>query len=184
MRILILETSCEKSCIVLAEKDEPIAFKPLSGGPSLSRNLALEVKNLLGSTKPNLVAVGVGPGSYTGIRVGAALAKALAYGWNVPLIGFCSLKAFGPAPVLVDARSGGLYSFLGDKAELIQPTDPRLAEFKEIRSPHPHLVEKRLRAGAILHESDPDSSLLAKLIWTQFLQEGAAPLELNYCSCP
>ncbi len=184
MRILILETSCEKSCIVLTEKGEPIAFKPIAGGPSLSRNLALEVKTLLGSTQPKLVAVGVGPGSYTGIRVGAALAKALAYGWNIPLMGFCSLKAFGPAPVLVDARSGGFYSFLGDKAELIQPTDPRLAGFEEIRSPHPDLIKKRLRPGAILRESNPDSSLLAKLIWAQFLQEGAAPLELNYCSCP
>ncbi len=184
MLILILETSCEKSFLVLAEKDKPIAFKPLLGGPSLSRNLALEVKNLLGSRKPDLVAVGVGPGSYTGIRVGAALAKALAYGWNVPLLGFCSLKAFGPAPVLVDARSGGFYALLGDEAERISISDERLADLKEIRSPHPDLVQKRLAAGPVLHESSPDPVLVAKLIWGLFLEEGAAPLELNYCSCP
>lgn len=184
MQILILETSCEKSCLVLANKDKPIAFKALSGGPELSRSLALEVKNLVGDRKPDLVAVGAGPGSYTGIRVGAALAKGLSYGWQVPLMGFCSLKAFGPAPVLVDARSGGFYALLDRKAELLSPTDPRLTVLREIRSPHPELVRKRMDSGALLIEIDPDPAGLAKLIWDQFLEEGAAPLELNYCSCP
>jgi tRNA threonylcarbamoyl adenosine modification protein YeaZ len=184
MLILILETSCEKSCLVLAEIDTPISFTLLPGGPSLSRSLALEVKNLLGSRKPDLVAVGAGPGSYTGIRVGAALAKALAYGWNVPLMGFCSLKAFGPAPVLLDARSGGFYALIGDQAELIATTDPRLEGLAEIRSPHPDLIKKRLGSGPILHESSPDPARLAKVVWGQFSEGGIAPLELNYCSCP
>jgi len=184
MLILILETSGEKSCLILAENDRPIAFIALPGGPSLSKFLALEVKTLLGPLKPDLIAVGIGPGSYTGIRVGAALAKGLSYGWKVPLMGFCSLKAFGPAPVLVDARSGGFYALLESSAEIVHPLDPRLASLPEIRSPHPELIQKRLALGPILTETTPSPDLLAKLIWGQFLEEGASPLELNYLSHP
>lgn len=184
MHILILETSSEKSCLVLAKKDRPIAFKPLLGGPPLSKGLGLEVKNLIEAVRPDLVAVGVGPGSYTGIRVGAALAKGLSYGWQVPLMGFCSLKAFGPPPILVDARSGGFYAFLKEKAELLSPRDPRLDEWAKIGSPHPELIKKRIASTAVLHEINPDPEWLAKLIWGQFLEEGAPLLELNYCSRP
>lgn len=93
---LIFETSTEKGLIALSLGGNLIAAKPLAGGPELSKTLALEVKNLLTlhSFQPEFIAVGTGPGSYTGIRVGAALAKSLAFGWNIPLFGFCSLKAF------------------------------------------------------------------------------------------
>lgn len=182
--MLILETSSEKGCLILAEKGQPIKTHSLPGGPELSRTLALEVKKLLGPLKPDLVAVGVGPGSYTGIRVGAALAKALAYGWQVPLLGFCSLKAFGAPPVLIDARMGGFYALLNEAPCLLSPTDSRLQDLPEIRTPHPELIQKRLTSKAILRQTEPDPTLLAKLVWDQFLQEGAQPLELNYLSHP
>jgi tRNA threonylcarbamoyl adenosine modification protein YeaZ len=184
MLILTIETSSEKSCLLLSDKDQPLAFKALPGGTGLSRNLALEVKNILQSKQPDLIAVGTGPGSYTGIRVGAALAKALAYGWNIPLMGFCSLKAFGPPPVLVDARMGGFYALLDSTPQLLSPTDPKLQTLVEIHSPHPSVIQKRLSCPALFTETTPHPDFLAPLIWQQFLQEGATPLELNYLSHP
>lgn len=184
MLILILETSTEKGCIALANKETLLAAKSLEGGPELSKNLAMHVKNLLGDQKLDLIAVGSGPGSYTGIRVGAALAKALSYGWKIPLVGFCSLEAFGPAPVLVDARSGGFYALLGNEPELLSPQDQRLQMLKEIRSPHPKQIEKRLLSPALFIETNPDPSRLAKLVWTHFLERGITPLELVYLSHP
>lgn len=189
MKILILETSTEKGCLILAENDQPLAVTMLPGGPELSKSLAAEVEKLKCKAALHLIAIGTGPGSYTGIRVGTALAKALAYGLGIPLLGFCSLKAFAPkvdAPytVLVDARMGGFYALIEGKPTLISPSDPLLQTFPHIASPHPDLIKKRLASSAVWHETEPDPHLLAQLCFKQFLEEGAAPFELTYLCCP
>jgi tRNA A37 threonylcarbamoyladenosine modification protein TsaB len=130
----------------------------------------------------DLVAVGIGPGSYTGIRVGAALGKALAYGWGVPLVGFCSLKAFGSPPVLVDARGAGIYALLEEEPVLLAPTDPRLQELGRAISPNPEAIKKRLPIE--VEEKGPNPMWLAEVVWRQFLEKGAGALELNYASFP
>jgi tRNA threonylcarbamoyladenosine biosynthesis protein TsaB len=65
------------------------------------------------------IAVGSGPGSFTGLRVGIAIAQGLAEGLGVPLVGVPSLYAMAlavPAEhpgcrcVLVDARKGELFA--------------------------------------------------------------------------
>jgi tRNA threonylcarbamoyladenosine biosynthesis protein TsaB len=76
------------------------------------------------------VAVGVGPGSFTGLRVGIAIAQGLSEGWSVPLIGVPSLQAMALAApaergrqrcVLLDARKGELFAavYAPDGTELV-----------------------------------------------------------------
>lgn len=69
-----------------------------------SENLTLMIKDALdfASLAPSDlagVAVSMGPGSYTGLRIGVSTAKGLAYAHNIPLIGIESLEALATATV-------------------------------------------------------------------------------------
>jgi tRNA threonylcarbamoyladenosine biosynthesis protein TsaB len=78
------------------------------------------------------IGVGLGPGSYTGLRVGVAFAKGLEFGLRVPLVGVPSFEAIayacrgyeGTICALVDARMGGIYAGLyrarGDAVEVVR----------------------------------------------------------------
>jgi tRNA threonylcarbamoyladenosine biosynthesis protein TsaB len=70
------------------------------------------------------IAVGIGPGSFTGLRVGIAIAQGLSEGLEVPLVGVPSLLAMAlavPAEhegcrcVLIDARKGELFAAVYDR---------------------------------------------------------------------
>ncbi len=70
---------------------------------------------LHGADAADVIAVGVGPGSYTGVRVGVSLALGLARGWNARAVGVPSLEAIaaqcdGVIAVTLDARKGMVYS--------------------------------------------------------------------------
>lgn len=154
MKTLYLETSTEKSCIAISDENKNLSI-PLFGGPNLSKQLAMEVSNLLKDNdfRPDQIAVGKGPGSFTGIRVGAALGKALAFAWGIPYLEFCSLSAFfpnvdSPCAVLVDARQGGIYVLIRGESEpeLLSPIEVmrKVENIPLILSPHPLLIEKRI----------------------------------------
>ena len=67
------------------------------------------------------IAVGTGPGSFTGIRIALSFAKALAYGANVPLVGISSYDVLTPADVadpcltVVSGRPGTICARLRDR---------------------------------------------------------------------
>ncbi|HEY0640674.1 MAG TPA: tRNA (adenosine(37)-N6)-threonylcarbamoyltransferase complex dimerization subunit type 1 TsaB, partial [Pseudonocardiaceae bacterium] len=58
-----------------------------------AEQLAPHVREVLGGAVPEAVVVGVGPGPFTGLRVGMVTAAALGDGWGVPVHGVCSLDA-------------------------------------------------------------------------------------------
>lgn len=63
------------------------------------------------------VVCGVGPGPYTGLRVGVCVARALGFAWGIPVVGVCSLDAIaaaahermGSVVVATDARRAEVY---------------------------------------------------------------------------
>ena len=100
---------------------------PADGGrPRHSELLLAEcdaaVTALGGWERLGLIAVGVGPGSYTGLRIGIATARALAQARSVPIVGVSSLSALAagirgaqpgvPALAVIDARRGEVFARL------------------------------------------------------------------------
>jgi tRNA threonylcarbamoyl adenosine modification protein YeaZ len=73
--------------------------------------LALNVRSVLAHGTPDTVVVGVGPGPFTGLRVGIVTAAAFAEARDLPVVGVCSLDGLA-APdtgVVTDARRKEVY---------------------------------------------------------------------------
>lgn len=96
--ILCIETGTDICSAALARNGELLALRESSGGQDHARKLALYIDELLKANDYDpedldAVAVGKGPGSYTGLRIGASTAKGICYGLSIPLIGVGSLEA-------------------------------------------------------------------------------------------
>ncbi|NLW08835.1 MAG: tRNA (adenosine(37)-N6)-threonylcarbamoyltransferase complex dimerization subunit type 1 TsaB [Firmicutes bacterium] len=125
MRVLGLDTALPFGAVGLIDGghllyEEKIPIRP--GGGERIPALIDKALRVVGWRPEylDLVAVGRGPGSYTGIRVGLAIAKGLAYSLGIPLVGVSTLMALAAnnpgwpglvCPVL-DARRGMVYTAL------------------------------------------------------------------------
>lgn len=111
---------------VLASRSEPMA----RGHQERLAPLAAEAMSLAGVDFPALDRIGVtvGPGSFTGLRVGLAFAKGLASALSIPAIGVGTLEALaegersGVVFAALDARRGQIYlQAFADGAALMAP---------------------------------------------------------------
>ena len=89
MTALLIDTSGPEGIIVYAKDGKIIQSATLPQGPDLSKNLFPLIATF-NNLKFEFIAVGQGPGTFNGTRVGAMTAQALAFGWEIPLIGFSS----------------------------------------------------------------------------------------------
>jgi tRNA threonylcarbamoyl adenosine modification protein YeaZ len=119
MNFLIIDTSSPQSFVALSRRDKLIIehLPPLKQ----SQTLLLAIEKLLENTVIDFIAIGTGPGSFTGTRVGVMAAKALSFSKGISLLPFCSLKIFtpcedGPFTLYGDAKSRGFYALTGEKA--------------------------------------------------------------------
>ena len=126
MTFLAFDTSGEMCVLALAEEDGTVkAVTVFEGRRTLSRRLMGELDSLLtrnGLTLPDLTAfaVGLGPGSFTGVRVGVTTAKTLAQVTGKPLVGVGTLDAYAavwmmheddtPLVPVLPSRRGEVYA--------------------------------------------------------------------------
>jgi tRNA threonylcarbamoyl adenosine modification protein YeaZ len=111
MILAIDSASAACTAALLAADGEVVASAHEELGRGHAERLVPMVAELIGAHVPTQILVGVGPGSFTGLRVAIAAAHGMAIGWSVPLCGFDSLalvaaSAPGDGPVGV-AMLGG-----------------------------------------------------------------------------
>ena len=121
MVMLAVDTSSAATSIALLDGDVLIAHEVHVDARSHAEVLAVMVERALataGHPQVTAVACGVGPGAYTGLRVGVSSAQAYALGWDVPVYGVCSLDAMaraasdavaGSFACAIDARRREIY---------------------------------------------------------------------------
>jgi tRNA threonylcarbamoyladenosine biosynthesis protein TsaB len=130
MILLVIDTSTDRAAVALADEAGALHVDTIDSERRHGRDLIPRLNALLTSAaiEPKdlgAIAVGLGPGSYTGLRVGVTAAKTLAYTTGAVLIGLDSLHAISRnAPpdsarisVIADAQRGEIYV-----ADLIRPT--------------------------------------------------------------
>lgn len=109
MLTLAFDTATPWGRFALADGGQLLQYRPLNVMGSYADALLIAMQELLadnGRKKEELGAIGVtvGPGSFTGLRIGVATAKGLAYGLKIPLVGVNSLEAM--AASLLEDHSG------------------------------------------------------------------------------
>ena len=116
-----------------ASFDPPGACVPAADekiGRGHSERLVPMLEALLDGRRAERILVGVGPGSFTGIRVGIAAAQGLAIAWGCELSGMSSLAllaagadASGPVPAAVDGGHGEMFAQQFDGVSLEPSND-------------------------------------------------------------
>ena len=96
--ILCIDTTTENCSVALAKNGTLFAAKEQRKGQQHAGLLTLFIEELLEKASIeakdlSAIAVSDGPGSYTGLRIGAATAKGLCYSLDIPLIAVDTLKA-------------------------------------------------------------------------------------------
>ena len=130
--ILSIETGTDICSVALANDGELMALRESDEGRDHARQVGVFVDELLdemGLQPEDLdaVAVGKGPGSYTGLRIGVSFAKGLCYGIQKPLIAIGSLNAL--TEVAREDYEAGILDVEGwDDAVLCPMVDARRME--------------------------------------------------------
>lgn len=122
MLTLGIDTATKVCSVAICRDEEILAAYEINMGMTHSEGLVPQLEQIFARTRINkneieLVAVSIGPGSFTGLRIGLATAEAIAYSLKIPLVGVNTLEALSYnlpiegmllAPIL-DAQKGNYY---------------------------------------------------------------------------
>lgn len=125
--ILAIETSTPRGSVARYEDGRPVEVIEFTSDRSHNSVIFEPLAAALKAGPPDLIVVGTGPGSYSGIRVGIAAGLGISLAHGVPLIGLPSLTAIGEAYALEryaitgDARRGSSWYAEVESGQLVMP---------------------------------------------------------------
>jgi tRNA threonylcarbamoyladenosine biosynthesis protein TsaB len=194
-RLLLIDTCGETAGVALGLGEEILASEDLSRGSASAESISA-VRRLLsksGWTLQDLDAVGVvrGPGSFTGIRAGLAVAKGFCIAVGLPLAAVSRLEVLADAASLqqgfavLDAGRGELYvREISTGREWLSSTSYFNAESKQVVVAEQSVAERLAGCSIILrplHVGDALSAVLRKL---QEVPSDVALTDANYVREP
>ena len=164
MTILCVETSTSVCSAAICKDGEPVKQCISYEGSNHARLLPRYIEELLSLAREQglsieAVALSEGPGSYTGLRIGASTAKGLCYGLNIPLIPIPTLEVLCQAAqksLSSVSPKDGLYSV--SEAVLVPMIDARRMEVytaifdSELKVESRKSKEQRVRAVVVENE--------------------------------
>ncbi len=171
MKILHIETSSKNCSVAISDGEELLCLcEEVSENYKQSESLHTFVEWALEGAEISLqdldaVSLGMGPGSYTGLRIGSSAAKGFCYGLKIPLIAVNSLETmiepflsreFDFVIPLLDARRMEVYTaiFNGKTGEILSETEAKILDetsFQEFKNKKVIFVgDGATKANAIL----------------------------------
>jgi len=140
LRVLVIDTATQALSVALLEAGAPVGQFHDIVGRGHAEALLPAIAALPDGGRADRIAVNVGPGSFTGVRIGIAAARALALAWKIPLDGYGALSLIaacaardhegGPIAVTITGGHGELFwqCFAPDTLQpLTQPVSTPIA---------------------------------------------------------
>ncbi|UCH34290.1 MAG: tRNA (adenosine(37)-N6)-threonylcarbamoyltransferase complex dimerization subunit type 1 TsaB [Armatimonadota bacterium] len=187
MTLLAIETATDIAGAALLDHGSlraSLAFRPQR---DVCQRLLPRIQEMMGEAgvsieKVAAIAVGRGPGSFTGIRIGVSIAKGMALALGVPLFGVSTLAACaypalgsgGIACALIPAHGDELYAGLFRAGETLEPIEEDVLTASDLIARLAHLGERvtfapvaaQARAVLPLKELNVEHSFLpAEITW-------------------
>ena len=202
MRVLGIETSGERGGTALLDGEQVLGTRLFEKGMVHGREIAPSIEAILKDAglavgAIELIACDIGPGSYTGLRVGLAAAKGLALALKKPLVGVASLDAMAEAArdrarVLcpaIDAKWDQIYGavyedgrrvtgYLAEKPDVFVARVPNDAlVFGTALDAHGELFRDRPRGPRDLWDPRPETiAILGRRLFESGVRHDAASL--------
>ena len=215
MKILAIDTSAIVATVAVTEGTKPLAQYTINNGNTHSETLLPMIESTLKSlslkvSDLDLFALSAGPGSFTGVRIGAATVKGLAFNSNKPCVEVSTLEALAQNLVLhkglicpvMNARRSQVYTALfrsdgealtrlmPDSALAISELDELLSKYNEdiaLVGDGYEITEKNLKLTSTIFvpyaQRDQSALSVATVAYNSYLQNKTcndAELSVNY----
>jgi tRNA threonylcarbamoyl adenosine modification protein YeaZ len=199
--ILAIDTATSRTDVALVDDERVIAHLHADGATSHGEVLASLVQQALASAfttaeSISAIAVGTGPGPFTGLRVGLTFARTLAFARSIPVHGLCTLDVLAAGVrddseflVATDARRKEIYWARYQGGERIE--GPHVSKPDVVAAMHPDLLvagEGAHTYSALFpYASEPlfPSAVDLALLAQRWLAEGRTlPIEPQYLRQP